>query len=149
MTDTFSKEETVTSSISNDNGVSKGSERILFVDDEEMLAQMGKVVLERCGYRVTTKPQSLEALELFQNQSDEFDLVITDQTMPGITGLDLAQKMKHIRPDIPIILCTGFSAMVNEEVTKAQGISGYIEKPYENSVLISIVRKVLDNNEFV
>jgi len=87
--------------------VSMGKENILFVDDEQILAEMGKTMLERLGYNVTIKSSSLEALTTFHNHHDQYDLVITDQTMPGMTGADLARRMIQIRPDIPIILCTG------------------------------------------
>ncbi len=84
-----------------------GKERVLFIDDEKILTEMGKDMLERLGYHVTTRNSSLTALETFQNQPDQFDIVITDQTMTGMTGVDLARRMLQVRPDIPIILCTG------------------------------------------
>ena len=80
-----------------------------------MIADMGKNMLERIGYKVTVRKSSLEALQKFQNQPDQFDLVITDQTMPEMTGSDLAKRMMQIRPDIPIILCTGYSTIISEE----------------------------------
>lgn len=76
-------------------------------------------MLERLGYTVTARNNSIEALATFQIQPDHFDLVITDQTMPGMTGVDLARRMLQIRPDIPIILCTGFSSLIDEETAKS------------------------------
>ncbi len=125
----------------------EGKERILFVDDEEILAAMGKVMLERLGYHVTAKQSSLEALEAFQNQADEFDLVVTDLTMPDITGVELARMMLQIRPDIPIILCTGYSSTVNEDVAKAQGVKGFALKPLTRSGIAKLVRQVLDEGK--
>ncbi len=126
-----------------------GNERILFVDDEELLATASKDMLERLGYHVTAKQKSSDALEAFHNQPDKFDLVITDQTMPGMTGLDLAGKMLQIRPDIPIILCTGYSALVNEDVARAQGIREFVMKPLTKGAIAKLIRKVLDNKAVV
>ncbi len=120
-----------------------GKERILFIDDEEVLAQMGKDMLERLGYRVTVRKCSLEALETFQNQPDKFDLVITDQTMPGMAGIDLARRMLQIRPDIPIILCTGYSSVVSEEKAKFIGIREFALKPLSKKNIAELIRKVL------
>ena len=88
-----------------------GTERILLVDDEEMLAELGKTILEGLGYVVTALTSSLDALALFQNYPDRFDAVITDQTMPGMIGRDLAGRILQIRPDLPIILCTGHGSL--------------------------------------
>ena len=121
-----------------------GRERILFVDDEEIVANMGKNMLERLGYHVIAKQKSLEALEVFQNEPGKFDLVITDQTMPGITGLELAGKMLQIRPDIPIILCTGYSSLVNGDIAKAQGIKEFAHKPFTMSAMAKLIRQALD-----
>jgi CheY-like chemotaxis protein len=121
-----------------------GHERILFIDDEEMLAEMGKIMLERLGYKVTVRSSSLEALAAFQSQPDQFDAVITDQTMPGLTGVELARRMLRIRPDIPIILCTGYSNLVNEEQAKALGIKGFIMKPMAKKDIAQLLREVLD-----
>jgi len=106
-----------------------GTERILFIDDEEMLVDSGKRMLERLGYDVTIQTSSLEALAIFQNHPERFDAVITDQTMPDITGMDLARQILLIRPDIPIILCTGYSTLINEEQSKVQGVKGFAVKP--------------------
>lgn len=119
-------------------------ERILFVDDEELLAELGEKMLERLGYQVTVKTKSFEALGTFQNQPDHFDLVIADQTMPGMTGFDMARRMLQIRPDIPIILCTGYSALVDEQKAKSQGIREFAMKPLNSSTIAGLIRKVLD-----
>jgi PAS domain S-box-containing protein len=123
-----------------------GSERILFVDDEEMIAEMGKNMLERLGYRVTARSDSSEALAVFRNQPDGFDLVITDQTMPGMTGSDLARRMLEIRPEMPIILCTGYSSLVSEEQARALGIKGFALKPLTKKDIAALIRKVLDED---
>ncbi len=124
-----------------------GFERILFIDDEEMLAKMGKTMLERLGYRVTVETSSLEALKIIQNQPDRFDLIITDQTMPGMTGSDLAQHILQIRPEMPIILCTGFSNQISEKEAKPYGIKGFAFKPLAKKDLSDLVRKVLGDKK--
>ncbi|MCP3891928.1 MAG: response regulator [Desulfobulbaceae bacterium] len=121
-----------------------GKERILFVDDEEILAKMGKTMLERLGYHVTVRQNSLEALKTFQDQLDQVDLVITDQTMPGMTGSDLSRRMLQIRPDIPIILCTGYSTIISEEKAKSMGIKAFALKPLAKKDIAKLIRKVLD-----
>ena len=126
--------------------VPTGKEHILFIDDEEILAQMGKTMLERLGYTVTIRTSSLEALALFQQQADTFAAVVTDQTMPEMTGMDLARKMLAIRPDIPIILCTGYSSLINEEQAKEFGIKEFVMKPMTKNALSTLLRKVLDQH---
>lgn len=120
-----------------------GNERILFVDDEELLADLGRDMLELLGYRVTARRSSIEALEIFKNAPDQFDLVITDQTMPEMTGSELAQQMLQIRPDVPIILCTGFSQTVSEVSAKAMGIKELAFKPLTKSSIAQLIRSVL------
>ena len=120
-----------------------GKERILLIDDERILAEMGKTMLERLGYSVTVKNNSFEALAVFQSHPELFDLVITDQTMPGMTGVDLARRMLQIRPQLPIILCTGFSTQVSEEKVKAIGISAFALKPLTKRDIAELIRKVL------
>ncbi|MDA3833316.1 MAG: ATP-binding protein, partial [Spirochaetales bacterium] len=122
-----------------------GKERILFIDDEEFLAQMGQDMLERLGYHVTIRQSSLEALATFQNTPKAFDLVITDQTMPAMTGADLARRMLQIRPDIPIILCTGYSNLIDEDSAKVLGIKEFALKPFTKDVIAKLIRKVLDS----
>ncbi|MBW1671780.1 MAG: response regulator, partial [Deltaproteobacteria bacterium] len=122
----------------------RGHERILFVDDEPVLAELGKQMLERFGYEVTATASSIDALEMFRSQPDRFDLVMTDMVMPKIRGDRLAKKLVEIRPDIPIIICTGRSEQMSEEKTKRIGIKALVMKPYVMKDLASIVRKVID-----
>ena len=124
--------------------VPTGSERILFVDDEKALVDMVKQMIESLGYKAVGRTSSIEALEAFRAQPDKFDLVITDQTMPNMTGETLARKLLRIRPDIPIILCTGYSELITEEKAKAMGIKELIMKPVVRSELAMIIRHVLD-----
>ncbi len=121
-----------------------GNERILFIDDEEMLVKMGKNMLENLGYQVTERTNSIEALTTFENQPLDFDLVITDQTMPGMSGIDLAQRILQIRPGMPIILCTGFSSLISEEKAGELGIDGFVLKPLTKKDIAAVIRKVLD-----
>ncbi|MDY6987588.1 MAG: response regulator [Thermodesulfobacteriota bacterium] len=124
-----------------------GTERILFIDDEATLANMGKQMLESLGYEVTTRTDGTEALELFKSQPDRFDLVITDMTMPKMTGAELAPELMRIRPDIPVILCTGFSAKMDEEKSKAMGIRAFVPKPALKLDMAKNVRRVLDSQK--
>ena len=121
-----------------------GTESILFVDDELALANAGKHMLESLGYEVVTQTSSKEAFELFASEPDRFDVVITDMTMPGITGDQLAQKLMEVRSDLPVILCTGFSARINEEKALALGIRAFITKPVLKKQIAETIRKVLD-----
>ena len=121
-----------------------GSEKILFVDDEKALVDIGYQILERLGYDVTTRTSSIEALELFIAQPAKFDLVITDMTMPNMTGDDLAGRLMAIRSDIPVILCTGYSERISKEKAHAIGIREFVLKPIIMSDLAVTVRKVLD-----
>lgn len=88
---------------------------ILFIDDEEMIVNLTRDMLKELGYQVAAQADGLEALKIFQDQPEKFDLVITDQSMPHMTGMQLAQEFRHLRPDIPIILCTGYRETVSSE----------------------------------
>jgi CheY-like chemotaxis protein len=121
-----------------------GTERILVIDDEQVIANMEKEMLSILGYKVVATTNSMEALKLFQETPDEFDLVITDITMPGMPGDKLAQKILELRNDIPIIMCTGYSKSFTEEKALGIGIRDYILKPFRMSLLAETVRKVLD-----
>jgi CheY-like chemotaxis protein len=121
-----------------------GTEQILFVDDEKALAELGLQILKRLGYNVTTRTSSIEALELFMAQPNKFDLVITDMTMPNMTGDELAAKMMEIRADIPVILCTGYSERISKDKAHAIGIKEFVLKPIIMSDMALTVRKVLD-----
>jgi len=135
--DTFVEAET-------DEELPTGSERILFVDDEESIVRMGCQRLERLGYNVEATTNPIEALDLFRSKSDQYDLVITDLTMPQMTGDNLVKEILNIRPDTPIILCTGFSEKVDEKKAKAIGAADYIEKPFDKRDFAFKVRNVLD-----
>ena len=123
-----------------------GSERILFVDDEDTLVTLGKKILEKLGYTVTTRTSSIEALELFRAQPDGFDFVITDMTMPNMTGDRLAKELLEIRNDIPILLCTGYSERISKEKANQIGICDFVMKPLEMGNLARTIRNVLDSN---
>jgi PAS domain S-box-containing protein len=122
----------------------QGHERILFVDDEVSVISMVSKSLERLGYSVTTCDSSRRALSLFSRSPEDFDLVITDQTMPEMTGLNLARKLLSIRHDLPIILCTGYSHAAFPERAQEAGIREFLMKPIVRSELADTVRKVLD-----
>ena len=124
-----------------------GTERILFIDDEPVIINLGKQILESLGYDVVARNSSIEALELFKENKDRFDLVITDMTMPHMTGEKLAEKLMQIRPDIPVILCTGFSFMIDEQKALDMGIRAFISKPMLKQEIAEAIRKVLDENQ--
>ena len=124
-----------------------GTERILLVDDEAPIAKMGSRILESLGYQVTTRTSSVEALELFKAKSADFDLVVTDMTMPNMTGDRMAVELMKIRPDIPIILCTGYSKKISDESAAEIGIMALAYKPVVKADLAKTVRKVLDKDK--
>jgi DNA-binding NtrC family response regulator len=124
--------------------VERGSEHILLVDDEEAISSLEKQILERLGYTVSERTSSFEALEAFRANPDRYDLVISDMSMPNMTGDALAREMLSIRPGIPIIICTGFSERVNEDLATGMGIKGFLMKPISISALANEVRRVLD-----
>jgi CheY-like chemotaxis protein len=103
-------------------------------------------MLERLGYQVTVRTSSIEALEAFRASMDKFDLVITDLTMPNMSGDKLAGELMNIRPDIPIILCTGFSEKMSKERAEALGIKGFLMKPILKSDLAKLTREVIDKS---
>lgn len=124
-----------------------GTEHILLVDDNDMLASIGEEILTDSGYRVTTKTDSTEALKLFTATAEQFDLVITDQTMPKISGKDLIQDIKKIRPGIPTILCTGFNSKVDEDSAEEIGANAFLMKPLRIPKLLQTVKLVLDGDK--
>ena len=124
----------------------RGNERVLIVDDEKVLADIEKRMLNMLGYQVEVRTSPIEALEAFRANPQTFDVVITDMTMPQLTGLNLARKILEIRPDIPIILCTGFSEQANEQAAIALGIRALLLKPLVIMSLASTLRNVLDCN---
>ncbi len=124
-----------------------GTEHILLVDDEEAILSMEKQVLERLGYKVTTCISSIEAVEIFCSNPYKFDLVITDMAMPDLPGDKLSCELTQIRPDIPILLCTGFSETMSEEKTASSGIKGFLMKPIIMKDLSQKIREVLDGTK--
>ncbi len=122
-----------------------GNERILFIDDEQFIVDIGKEMLEELGYSVEARTSSTEALSLFKNRPDRFDLVVADVTMPKIAGDDLAVKLKEIRADIPIVLCTGYSERIDEKRAKAIGIQALVMKPVLRAEMANAIRKALDS----
>ncbi len=124
-----------------------GTEHILFVDDEELLVDWGRAALERLGYTVTVLTDPTEALKTFSADPSRFHLVITDQTMPKLTGIGLARKILALRPDIPVILCTGHSVTVSPEKVKEAGIKKFLMKPVRRQELARGIRMVLDSGE--
>ena len=128
------------------NGAAKGNERILLIDDEEQIVSMEQQMLENLGYEVTARTDSTEALKEFSEQPQNFDLVITDMTMPHMTGDELAQKLLDIKPDIPVILCTGFNEDITEEKALSMGIQKFVMKPVIKNDLATTIRTVLDHN---
>ncbi len=122
--------------------VEKGTESILFVDDEIYLAEVGKEMLEDYGYSVVSKTSSKEAFAAFEQAPDSFDLVITDYTMPEMTGAQLASRINEINPDIPIVMCTGIS--LDPEVLGDARFTKILMKPLDMDGLLVAVRSVLD-----
>lgn len=126
--------------------IAGGTERILFVDDEELIVSWGDEVLKRLGYSITALTDPRRALNLFSADPFSFDVLILDQTMSKLTGFDFAKKALQLRPDISIILCTGYSDVVSEAEAKDAGIKEYLMKPLGKRQLAAAVRKVLDSN---
>jgi CheY-like chemotaxis protein len=124
-----------------------GSERILLIDDEPDILEIEKEMLEKLGYAVTgTTHHAPEALDGFARQPDRFDLVITDMTMPRMTGVDLAAELRKQRKDIPVLLCTGFSESMSAEKAGALGIKEFLMKPVSMQNLARCVRRRLDRS---
>jgi CheY-like chemotaxis protein len=121
----------------------RGQGHILLVDDEAMLAHMDQKLLTHLGYDAVACTSSLDALETFRAAPQSFDLVITDQTMPAMTGATLVAELRRIRPDIPIILCTGFSHLMNAEQAQALGVDAFIMKPRVTQELAMTIQQVL------
>jgi PAS domain S-box-containing protein len=121
-----------------------GNESILLIDDEENLVEIGRKILQKMGYRVTAVTSSISAFNLFKENPEEYDLVISDMTMPEMTGLQLSRKLMKIKPEIPIIISTGYSNMINLENFKTLGISGLLMKPVGKDQLLRKVREILN-----
>jgi CheY-like chemotaxis protein len=123
----------------------RGTEHILLVDDEKSIADVTTSMLERLGYKVTMRISSYDALEAFRNLADRIDLLIADLTMPQMTGLQLYREIKKIRPDVKVIVCTGFSEQLDSRKSKTIGIEGFLNKPVVMADLARCVRTVLDS----
>jgi CheY-like chemotaxis protein len=119
----------------------------LFVDDAASLAYLGQGLLGRLGYQVDIRTSSIEALEVFRAKPDRFDLVITDQTMPNLTGEALSRELRRIQPNLPIILCTGFSHTMTEEKAHTLGIDAFLMKPLRVQDLALTIRHVLTQRQ--
>ena len=128
----------------NVKSVPTGSERILFIDDELSIAELATQMLERLGYEVVSHTDSLEGLALFRARPNDFDLIITDMTMPKMTGLELAREIRNIHSDIPLILCTGFSDLITEDRLRALGITEVVNKPILKKDMAKAIRRVID-----
>jgi two-component system cell cycle sensor histidine kinase/response regulator CckA len=124
-----------------------GTEVMLIIDDEVDLIKTQKTFFERLGYHVETRSSSVEALEAFIKKPDKFDIIITDQTMPKMTGIQLARECMTVRPDIPVILCTGFSDIISEDEAKAMGIREFVMKPLVIREIAEKVRTILDSEK--
>jgi CheY-like chemotaxis protein len=129
-----------------DQAAPTGSGTVLYVDDEASLVEVGKLMLELLGYRVVAATNSMEALKIFMERPEEFDAVVTDMTMPNMTGVELARKVMEVRPEIPIILCTGYSDLINKEKAKDLGIKGFVMKPFNLLGLGTMLKHVLGAN---
>ena len=127
--------------------IETGNEHILLVDDEPSIAKLEQQMLERLGYKVTVRTSSIEALEAFKIKSDQFDMVLSDMSMPNMTGDQLAGEMKKIKPDIPVIICTGFSDRINRDNAKEIGVNAFLMKPIVRTDLAKKIRQVLDESK--
>jgi DNA-binding NtrC family response regulator len=127
--------------------MSGGREHILLIDDESSVVKLNKMILERLGYEVTASTRSPDALELFRSKPKDFDLVITDMTMPNLTGEKLAVELIKIRAGIPVIICTGYAKEMSGELFAKIGIKAVMYKPVNMAEMARTVRKVLDKAE--
>lgn len=123
--------------------VPKLSKNVLFVDDESMIVELGKLYLEKAGCTVTACDSSIKAYDMFKEAPGRFDVVITDQTMPAMTGIELSRKLLELRSDIPIVLTTGYSDVVDEELARSVGVKEYLMKPLTIAQLIHTIQRVL------
>lgn len=121
-----------------------GSEHILLVDDEQAVLRVERQMLERSGYRVSVQAGSMAALEAFRENPETFDLVVSDMAMPDLTGDKLATQLKAVRPDIPVIICSGFGDRITADTAEKSGIDAVLSKPVSKTDLTRMVREVLD-----
>lgn len=139
------EQETVDETQATLPGSAKGRELVLLVDDEAEVAAMTARALERLGYEVASCEDPQDALDTFAEDPDAWDIVVTDQTMPGLTGMELARQMLARRPTLPIVLCTGFSEATSQEAAFAIGIAAFLNKPVAPEKLAGTVRRLLDS----
>jgi DNA-binding NtrC family response regulator len=125
----------------------KGNEYILFVDDEPEITFLGKKMLENLGYQVSIQSDSMSALEEFRNDPQKYSLLVTDQNMPKITGTELTSKIREIRPDLKVIIITGYAEYLSDEMILKHGISEVILKPMILSDFSKTIRRVLDDTK--
>ena len=128
-----------------EDGTKNEMANALVVDDEPQIVNFQKQVLERLGYRVKAETDSMAALETFGSAPGTFDAVVTDMTMPQMTGDKLVRELRKIRPDIPIILCTGYSDKISKKKAKEMGINAFLMKPVGTVDLTGTLRRILDN----
>jgi len=140
----FETAGTVEQEMSNPPHIPGGHEHVLLVDDEESIVQMQTHLLKKLGYQVTANTSPTRLRDIFVDNPETFDLVITDMAMPELNGADLARDFLSIRPDLPIILCTGFSETIDEDKAKSIGIKAFLIKPILLQELAMTVRKILD-----
>lgn len=122
-----------------------GCESILFIDDEPFVVSVQQEILERYGYKISAFNSSLDALNEFETRPGFYDIVVCDMAMPGMTGLKLAEKIKELRPDIPFIICTGFSEKINKDNYLDKGVDGFLMKPAIKEEFLQLIRHLLDN----
>ena len=124
-----------------------GDEKILFVDDDRAIVDAGKRILEKMGYRVITATGGLDALKIFTSEKDPFDLIITDMTMPDLTGVELAKKIFSINPTASIILCTGYSTTITPDKAKDIGFKDFLLKPVTKHKIAETIRNIIDKTK--
>lgn len=139
----LSAEDSVSEETGIRQGLQHGNEKILFVDDEPTLVELGQLILEHLGYDVRAVTSSIEALRLIKEDPARFDLLITDQSMPKMTGSQLAKEAMAIRPDLPVILCSGYGSMMSQEDVDTVGIKKFIRKPYDTALISAALREAL------
>lgn len=147
--DAKGKPAVVSRAISEETPLATGTERIMVVDDEEKMVLVCQNILEKFGYTVSPFTSSQEALESFRSNPSGVDLVFTDLTMPMLNGIEFAKRLYAIRPELPVILCTGHSALLSREKAKWTGIGVYLQKPFTQLDLLHAVRKALDEKNCV
>jgi CheY-like chemotaxis protein len=130
-----------------DKALEMGDEAILLVDDNQQLLETGSALLETLGYQVSCHSDPLMALEAFTKEPDKYSLVLTDYTMPKLNGRELYRELIRVRPDIKVVLCSGFGTNISEDSAEEEGFSAFLAKPFETRVLAKTIREVLDEKE--